>query len=202
MKKISYFLGCAVTLLITHHAVHAAAIGMPEYVEKYGFAIDATLIEVDDSHGTSERESVLHPINIVYVRETPLKRWRYWAEAYYHRTHFDAEPGSLGVTAQQLGASLSLQQALDLSFFPQKHIYVGGGLQIAYNRYTKRHNVDNDGFLDERYKDKSKLQQSLLLHLFYELPLKQTWTGGLKLEQNLPINDDITETSLSFVVLF
>lgn len=202
MKKIRYILGCVATLLISHHSVHAAAIGMPEYVAKYGFAIDATLTQVDDPRGTSERENSLQPINVIYVREIPLKRWRYWAEAYYHRTRFDAKPGSIGLTAQQLGASLSLQQALDLSFFPRQHIYAGAGLQLAYNRYTKRHNVDDNGFLDESYKDKSKLQQSLLLHLFYELPIKTPWTGGLKLEQNIPINDDITETSLSFVVLF
>ena len=159
-------------------------------------------MQVDDPRGKTEREVLFQPLNFVYIRESLRDKKRYWGEAYFHRASFDASVGNTGLTAEQLGVRLSYQKALNFSALPEGSLYAGGGVQVAYNRYKKRHHIDENGFLTTRYSDRNRLEQSLLLNIVYEQNFDARWSGGIKLEQTLPINEDINKTSLSLVLFF
>ena len=193
---------CLALCFFISKGVFAAAIGLPDHVDRFAIAPALSSVQVDDDRGKTEREVLFQPINLVYIREELLTKRRYWAEAYFHRASFDASAGKLGVTVEQLGLRLSVQRALNVSMLPEGSLYAGGGMQLAYNRYKKRHMVDSSGFLTTRYDDKNKLEQSLLLNIVYEQNFDARWSGGVKLEHVLPINEDINKTSLSLILFF
>lgn len=177
----------------------AVAIGMPEEGARWGYALGAARVSVDDPDTASRSEWALRPLNLIYT-----DRWfydaRYWGEAFYQETALDAGAGQVGQQVKQFGARLSLQKSLALT--PAIAPWFGAGLQLSHNRFHKRHTVDSDGYLVASYPDRNEFHAALLLNLVVEQRLNRNWDVAAKLEQVVPLAEGVSESSVSAVLLY
>lgn len=206
MNTASYRTAAAPWLLLTallglsfNDPVLASALGLPdESTARIGYLIGASRFAVDDPDGPTKPTVDVLPLNLVYTDWLPHS-WRYWAEAYYFTTTLDANAGDIKQKASRIGTRLTLQRSVDLGNWS---LWLGAGLDISRNQYTKRYTVDRDGFLLKTYPDRLKTAVGIATQLVIDWPLAQNWDLVTKLGHVFPVNGGITETALSAGILY
>ncbi len=196
MKKvlITVLLG-----LSMNESVMAAAIGLPdENTARIGYLVGVTNFALDDPDGHTKSVVDTLPFTLIYTNWLP-HGWRYWAEAYFFATTLDGNAGDIQQDVRRIGARLSLQRNLHLWRWS---FWLGAGLDVSSNKYTKRYSVDKDGFLLNRYPDRSETALGVNTQMISEWPLAKDWDLAAKLEHVFSVNGGITETSLSAGILY
>jgi len=178
--------------------VSAAAIGLPENTARIGYAVGVSRLAMDDPDGSTKAAVGVQPLTLIYTDWLP-RGWRYWAEGYYFRTSLDASTSDIGQDASRIGARLAVQRNVQWGKWSP---WLGVGLDISRNHYSKRYTVDSDGFLLNAYPDRSSTALGITAHIVSEWALARDWDLSTKLEQVFPVNGGITETSLSVGVLY
>jgi hypothetical protein len=178
--------------------VSAAAIGLPENTARFGYAVGISRLAVDDPDGSTKAAVDVQPITLIYTDWLP-RGWRYWAEGYYIRATLDASVGDIGQQVSRIGARLAVQRNVQWGKWSP---WLGAGLDLSRNHYSKRYTVDSDGFLLNTYTDRSSTAVGITAHIVSEWALARDWDLSTKLEQVFPVNGGITETSLSVGVLY
>ena len=177
----------------------AAAIGLPERTARLGYAAGPVLLSADDPDGDTAVEWGAQPFAVIHT-DWFLRGTRYWAELYYQEAVLDAAPDEVGQDVGQYGLRFSVQK--DLAVVPGWRTWFGGGVDLSRIRQTKRHVVDNSGFLLERFPDRTSTGVGVVLNAVGEWSLTQHWDIGAKVEQLLPVGDGVTATSFAIVVLY
>lgn len=178
--------------------VHSAAIGMPESTLRVGYGIGLGDLSIDDPNGPTASKRAFQPFRII-VTDWFRGDIRYWGEFYYQDVTLSASQVSIGQKVNQYGLQLSAQKnfIVNTRWSP----WLGVGVDLSQNKYSSRHTVDGDGFLQSRFADRSETDLGIILNLVSEAELNREWEMGVKLEQRLTITDGIDQLSLSVFVL-
>jgi hypothetical protein len=180
-------------------SIHTAAIDMPENTARFGYALGMARLSIDDPDGATDTVTEVQPITFTYTNWLN-GGYRYWSELYYQQTSLDASTTAIGQDIAQYGLRFSVQRNLPMgdNWTP----WLGLGLDLSRSDYSKRHTVDSDGFLLERFSDRDETGLGLVINLVTEWGLRDDWYLSAKLEQIIPLGNGLKATSLSIGVLY
>ena len=178
--------------------VSAAAIGLPENTARVGYAVGASRLTVNDPDGPTKAVVDVAPLTLIYTDWLP-GGWRYWAEGYYFSASLAGSASDIGQQVSRIGARLAVQRNLQLWKWSP---WLGLGLDVSHNHYSKRYTVDSDGFLLNTYADRSGFALGITAQIVNEWALARDWDMSVKLEHVFPAIGGITETALSVGVLY
>ena len=199
VSGMKWILMAALLSLSLNGQVSASAIGLlDENTARIGYLVGVSQFAVDDPDGPTKATVDVLPLSLIYTDWLPHS-WRYWAEAYYFATTLDANTGDIRQEVSRIGTRLSLQRNVNLGDWS---LWLGAGLDVSRNQYTKRYTVDSDGFLLRTYEDRFDTAVGFATQLVMEWPLAQDWDVTAKLEHMFPVNGGITETALSAGILY
>lgn len=205
-------------LLISASNIQAAAIGLPTLPEstpspislppptpgpfasiKIGLGLSFDRSRINDEQGETKNKTSIQPGSL-FITDSFLYDTRYLAEFFLSRHSFQAEPGKTGVQSSSTGARFSVQ------FNVKHHSYFsplyGAGFEFSYGKYSKRFQVDNDGFLAGQYKDLSRTGVNLLVNIMQTWPLSPQFEIGAKFEYRLPLTQTVNGFSGSILLLY
>lgn len=165
-----------------------------------GYSIGAALVSVDDPEGDTEASWSIQPISLIYTARLWSNGIRYWSELYYYQAKLDADPTNLGQDAKRYGLRVSLQKSLPVS--PKYSLWFGAGVDISQASYTKRHTIDNDGFLLTVSPDREETIFAGVINLMNEWSISRKWSIGAKLEKSIPFEGDIEESLAAVTILY
>ncbi len=197
MKK-PYLIALMLLLLLVAHPVYAA-LGLPENTAKLGYAIGTAYVSVDDLADNTAKEWTLLPLTLIHT-DWLFGDIRYWSELFYYTAVLDATTNKVGQNVEQYGFRISLQKSLRVTRLWAP--WFGVGIGASRVTYTTRHTIDPDGFLLAAYPDREQTSVTLLLNIVSEWPLTRNWDIGAKLEQAIPIDGDISESSALIMLLY
>ena len=199
MIRIYRILVTALLGLLLNNSVLAAAIGLPEEnTARIGYLVGVSQFAVDDPDGPTESVVDVQPLTLIYTDFLP-HGWRYWAEAYYFAATLGGNAGNIREDVSRIGARLSLQYNMHLGKWS---LWLGAGLDLSRNQYTKRYSVDKDGFLLNAFADRSDTAWGMPVQITSEWPLARDWDLSAKLEHVFPASGGISESSLSAGILY
>ncbi|KAF0190457.1 MAG: hypothetical protein FD165_2690 [Gammaproteobacteria bacterium] len=181
-------------------SAHAAVIGEIERkTAGFGYVFGAGVMSVDDPDGATGDEFVVQPLALAYTRKLSGDL-RYWLEPYYQAATFDASVDEIGQDLTRFGMRVSFQQYVvpAARFLP----WIGAGLDIAHTQYTSRHTIDVDGYLANRFPDRSETGVNLLVNAQREWKLSGNRSVNARIEYLSPIGGDMSSLSVSLVYLF
>lgn len=176
----------------------AVAIGLPENTARIGYAAGFSRLAVDDPAGSTEAKWSVQPLTLIYT-DWLSGGLRYWAEVYYHTASLDAGPGSVGQDVSRLGGRFSVQRSVNVGGWSP---WLGAGVAVSRDSYSARHTEDEDGFLLSAYPDRDETGFGVVLQAVNEWELSRQWDLSAKLEQLIPVSGGVSETALSFGVLY
>ena len=179
--------------------VHAAPLGLPTSTAKIGYALGGANLVISDPDGDTQRKWATQPLALLYT-DWLTGDIRYWAELFYYQTGLDATTQHIGQNVTNYGLRLSLQKSFRVAQYWAP--WLGAGINLSQANFDTRHRVDEDGYLLESYADRDVNVVALVLNIVSEWPLTPDWTLGVKLEQSLPTDSDISESSASLLVLY
>ena len=177
----------------------ASAVGLPQSTLKYGFATQAGYYSVKDPEGTTDQAFLVQPFNFIVSDWLPNGS-KYWVEAYYSSLAFDAETDSVGQQVQHLGSKLGLLYNFSANRY--WHPWAGAGMDLSYTKYSKRHLINEYGYLAKRLDNRSNANVALLLNIAAQWQASSTWQSGLKAEYRMPIGQNLQSMTMSVYFLF
>jgi len=188
-----------VLLLWTPHYCAGAPLGLPGNTAKIGYGIDYAFLQVNDPDGDTRPEWNVQPVNLIYT-DWLFGDIKQWTEIYYFDSSLDASSNDIGQNINSVGVRFSLQKSFRVttSWSP----WLGVGVNVSSTKYTARHTVDSDGYLLQQYNDRDEFGVSLLINFVSEWILGKEWSVAAKLEQSIPLSDDITQFSAMAVLLY
>lgn len=197
-KRAAVVWAMAALALASSGGATAAAIGLPDNTARLGYAVGLSRLVLDDPAGSTKAALAVQPVTLIYTDWSP-GGLRYWAEAYYARATLDADTTHVGQDASRLGVRLALQRNVSLG--PWRP-WIGLGVDVSRNRYSRRHTEDGDGFLLNAYADRSNTALGLSLHVVQEWAVARNWDLIGKAEQLVSVTGGVGETALSVGVLY
>jgi len=198
MKLVSYIFLCFASIVCVATA-HAAAIGEVERTDRFGYALSVAYLSVDDSDGDTEGEWEVLPLNFIYTNQW-LGGFRYWVEGFYQETTLDASTNDVGQDVERYGLRLALQHRATMIEAIQ--LFGGIGLVLSKDDFTKRHTVDNDGFLKQSYSDQTDNNVGFQVDVMSEWEINRRWDIAARALYEVPITNGVEEFSVSLVLLY
>lgn len=178
---------------------NSAPLGLPENTAKIGYGVGAIYLVVDDPDGDTKNDWAFQPLTLIYS-DWLISDIRYWSEGYYYKAVLDATDTDIGQDIQRYGIRFSAQKSFRIAKYWAP--WFGGGFDVSNIDYSVRHTKDDDGFLIEKFPDRSELSVALLLNLVSEWSLARDWSISVKLEQSIPISGDVIDTAATMAVLY
>jgi len=197
MKKLYLATLMLLPMLVARSAY--AALGLPENTARLGYAMGTAYVSVDDPAGNTAKEWTLQPLTLIHTNWL-IDDIRYWSEFFYYQAVLDPAANKIGQNVEQSGLRVSLQKSLRLTRLWAP--WFGVGIGISRVTYTTRHTMDSDGFLLAAWPDREQTSVTLLLNIVSEWPLARNWDIGAKLEQAIPVDGDIGESSALIMLLY
>lgn len=189
-KGIYSFLGAF--LLITPLCSAAAESG------HLGVGVTLYAVDIDDPAGNipDAGEAGLH---FVYLDELS-RDTRYYAEFSYVSVEIDAEAGKIGQDATRFGVGTTLQTRFRRfrSFKP----WLGIGVGLYQEEFTRRHTVDSAGFLTGTYPDRDVTQFVIAFDAMHEWELTNSVDLAVRVKYELGFNEGIDGLSASMTILY
>ena len=202
-KKLPLFIKASIFLQILLFTFvsksFAAAVGLPLNTLKYGFATQAGYFSVKDPEGTTKQSFLVQPFNFI-VTDWLANGSKYWVEAYYSSLAFDAETDSVGQQVRHIGSKVGLLYNFSANRY--WHPWAGAGMDFSYSQYSKRHLINEYGYLAKRLDDRNNANVALLLNAAAEWQVSSTWQSGLKAEYRMPIGQNLQSMTMSVYFLF
>lgn len=176
----------------------AAAIGLPANTARIGYAVGIYRMAVDDPDGATKAANSVQPLTLIYTDWLP-GGLRYWAEGYFARTSLNAAAGKVAEDVSRYGIQFAVQRNFRWGRWSP---WLGVGMDVSRNRYSKRYTVDSDGYLLATYPDRSTTAVGISVHAISEWALARDWDLSAKLEQVIPVSGGITVTALTLGILY
>lgn len=176
----------------------AGTLGLPDSTARIGYAAGPAYISIDAAHSAPNK--ALSAVQSLVYTDWFLAGTRYWAALRYQQADFDAGVKKIGAHLTSYGARLSVQNSFRMteSFSP----WLGVGLDITQNNYSKQFSVDSDGYLAERFAARNTLNTGVVLNAATEWSFGRSLHAGMQLEQLLSVNDNLRETTLWASLLY
>lgn len=198
MKRDTGFMVWAL-LLVWAPASFSAAIGEPEQTGRFGYALSAAIVSVEDPDGPADDESEIFPWNVVYT-----DRWvggfRYWAEGFYQEFTLAPSTSFIGQDVERYGVRLSAQRKIE--WIESLQLWAGAGAILSRDSFSKRFTVDGDGFLASVYPDRDRNHLGIQLDLTSEWSLNRQWDIAGRLLYAPPIGEGVEELGVFVVFLY
>lgn len=176
-----------------------AAIGASESTARVGVGVTLNTLSVEDPNGDTSNETALQPFNLVYSDDFSLGV-RYWAEGFYQVATLPASSNQIGQDIERYGLRLSLQRKLKI--FPKFGLWGGLGVHAAMDDFSKRYTKDGEGYLLQRYGDRSSNHFGIQGELVAEWKLKPRWDLAAKAMYAIPFGDGVNDFSVGAFFLY
>ncbi len=135
---------------------------------------------VDDPVGLNPDAQSVVPLNLMLTDWLPDGK-RYWLDLIFAQAAYASAPHKVGQNVRYISLRTFIQKDVKLA---DKIIpWVGVGLELSQTSYTIRHTKTSDGFLLEKFGDRSRLNLGLVFNLTADWELKNNWFIGMKIEQ-------------------
>ncbi|KAF0190535.1 MAG: Uncharacterized protein FD165_2616 [Gammaproteobacteria bacterium] len=174
-------------------AGYAADIG------RFGYGLTLNQLTVDDPNGDGGDTIALGYLNFFYVG----KLWRdtqYYAEFSHIESEITASGGTIGQDVSSTGFRAMLQERLRLSATLKP--WVGAGLGVYQQEFTRRHTVDGGGFLTGTFPNRDVTQFVLSFDAMHEWAFNDAIDIALRLKYDLGFNDGVDGLSASVILLY
>lgn len=187
---------CALTSAST---ALGAAIGASESTARIGVGATLSKISVKDPNGDTRSKTELQPFNFVYTDDFSPDV-RYWLEGFYQAATLAASSNQIGQDVERYGLRASLQRKLKL--YPTFDLWGGLGVHAAMDDFSKRYTVDSEGYLLQRYGDRSSNHFGIHGELVAEWKFKPRWGIAAKAMYAVPFGDGVNDLSVGAFFLY
>ena len=144
-------------------------------------------------------------LSISGIMTMPINRnysaWRYWFEVGYNSFELDATNMEIGQRVTSASFTSIAQYGFSVS--PDYRPWIGLGVGVGLNDFVDRLTLDEDGFIDEEFKDRSVT--SLFIVFNSGASLRKTQAGlvfGVSFSHKVPLDDGIESSTLDFFFLY
>ena len=188
---------CALLLTTITSVVHASSYQKT----RFGASVNFGNLSVEDPNGESESKSELFISGIMTL---PMDRnypeWRYWFDATYKSFELAPSISNIGQQVSSFSISAVAQRGLNVSseFRP----WLGIGLNLSLDDYENRFLVARDGFISERFSNRSETNLGIVFNVGISLyPLKNGLYFGSSFSVFSPFENGINSTQLNIFFL-
>lgn len=152
-----------------------------------GFSPGLGVYTVDDPDGDVEDISGLVPLSVSFIYDLNNKT-RLYTNLTYIEKELDASTTKIGQDISGYQAVATWQHIFKLSH--SMKFYAGGGVTFTQADFEKRHAVDSDGFLVQRYADRSEGFVSAVANISREWEISRSINLGLDVSYQYAITGD------------
>jgi len=177
----------------------ANALGLPTNTARVGISTGIAQTEISESITHTERSTLTQPYSLLYT-DWLFKDFRFWSAASYQSADFHAIPLGLGqsVVHYQLQFNVHKNVMVNRWLMP----WFGLGLTVSYHRFSKRHDIDEDGFLLTQYADEKVFDAGLNVSLIHDWPLISNWNFVTMLERDIIKTNQQNTLSFKIALLY
>lgn len=169
---------------------------------RFGAAAVMGNYSVDDPDGNAGDSS---ESSVVGIMTMPINRnfpaWRYWFQLGHSSFELDASTDEIAQSVTSTSLEGIIQKGFNVSseFKP----WLGAGVGAAMSDFNDRFTIDSDGFLAERFEDRSSNSAYLILNTgVSSRKLSKGFYVGASLSYKKPLNDGIEATELNLFFLY
>jgi len=169
---------------------------------RFGVGVTQGNYSVEDPDGSADSTTEASIFGVVTM---PMSRnwpdYRYWFQVEHKSFELDASTSEVGqdVTSTSLSAIIQRSFSVSSDFRP----WLGLGAGAGINDYDGRHTIDEDGFLKDRFDDRSNTSMYLILNA--GISFRKLDNGvfiGTSINYERPIDDGIESTNLNVFLLY
>ncbi len=173
--------------------------GLPDKTIRYGLALGALQMAVDDPKGLNPDSQSVVPVNLIMTDWLSNGR-RYWVDLLFSDAAYNSSPNQIGQNVRYTSLRTLVQKNIKLldSIKP----WIGVGFEWSYTSYSSRHTKSIDGFLLDKFDDRSEFNLGLVFNLTADWELKNNWYLGMKLEQLYNLENNINARGGSAFLLY
>ncbi|KAF0190510.1 MAG: Uncharacterized protein FD165_2678 [Gammaproteobacteria bacterium] len=165
---------------------------------RLGAGVTLHAIAIDDPNGDVPNAGEAG-IGLMYLDELS-RDTRYYAEFSYLDAEISAESGKIGQDATRFGISTVVQMRLRQfrSFKP----WLGLGIGLYQEEFTRRHTVDSAGFLTGAFPDRDVTQLVVTFDAMHEWALTKSIDLALRVKYDIGFNKGVDGLSASVILLY
>lgn len=179
--------------------VGAVAIGAAENTARIGYGVGAGIVNVNEPQGNVETDTSVQLFQLAYSDQW-LQGYRYWGDVFFDTSEHKATESQIGQEMRRFGVRAVVHRPLHIS--DKYTLWAGGGLQLAQEKYKLRHQIDSDGFLVQRFGDRTKTSLALVLDMVNEWQINARWDIGGRLRYSFALGDGVDDLAASVVFLY
>ena len=197
MKQILILCFCVLSGITFSTNVNAV-LGLPENTARLGYSLGIAKLDIDDPDGFTNTSYTVQPYKLIYT-DWWQNGNRYWLEAFHQQTTIKPSEKFIGQHVKHTGVNFLIQKNYQIN--ADIRPWLGMGMGFSVEQYSKRHTIDKEGFLLEKYSDRKTKSIGVLLNLVNEWQVSKTSTIGGSLFQRISLNREITESLFSVYYL-
>jgi len=165
----------------------------------FGYGVSVGEYQVNDPDGQTQPTSDDSIVHILYMNQMSRdKRW--YAEYYQITVEYEAQANYIGQEVKTKGVNLAFQKRF--SFTRSIRPWFGFGVNLTSNEFTKRHTVDEDGYLVQSYDDRSDETLSLLIDAAFDIDLTDDLSLDVRLQHTEPFSDSVISNTITFILFY
>jgi len=137
-------------------------------------------MEVNEPDGSSPDKELVVPFTLI-ATDWLTHGNRYWLEFVNGRAAYSASESVVGQNLNYTAIRAVVQRHLTIS--KRVKPWFGVGLVVSRSSFSARHTKSNDGFLVQKFDDRSSNSLGLILNSTIDFQLEKKWYLGVKAEQ-------------------
>lgn len=153
---------------------------------KLGISPAYALLSIEDPKGDTKDFSGLQPLGFTAIHDVNNK-YRIMSTFNYYDFKVDPSGNQIGQKVKGYQISTSMQHIIRVA--RGMNFYAGGGVAYTNTDFTSRHTVAADGYLQDRYSDRSEDFFSLLANVSKEWEVSKSFEIGADVTYQYGIGD-------------
>ena len=166
---------------------------------KVGVAPGFLLATVEDPDGDADSYSGLLPLSLVFSHDLSNKT-RIYSTFSYFSFDLDAGTDKIGQDISGYELAATWQRIFKLGY--ELHFFAGIGFGYTNADFTKRHTVDEDGYLARRYEDRSEGYLSIIGNISKEWEVTDIIDVGFNLSYKHALSDGVSGFNGAVTVMY
>ena len=176
-------------LALTTGSAHAVLVGP---------SLGVAQLRVQDPDGPTQSQNRLTPgATLILGLDTDT---RMMVDVYHQTAHLNGTTQDIGQSVTSTGGHLIFQKQFPVTY--QWHPWLGIGAGYAQESFTNRYTVDSQGYLANRYPDRSANPVSVVVNGTTDWTLNRSWRLGATVQYEYPLTSGIRELSVSLMALY
>jgi len=175
------------SLLFSASSPVFAIIGLPENTTRFGTALGISEVSVTEPDGKNPDKEQMIPLTLIATDWLSFGN-RYWLEYVNGKAAYKASEVIVGQNVHYSALRAIIQRHLNIS--KQIKPWFGIGLVISRTTFETRHTQADDGFLIQKFDDRTSHSLGLILNTTIDFNIEKNWYVGFKAEQTF--NPDVS----------